>query len=125
MNVYIYGVDIYCEQCGEAIRKQIIDEGHAPDYPDDEDNYDSGNFPKGPYPGGGGESDSPQHCGSGPGCINAIKLSNGTKVGAWLENKLTAEGVDYVREAIHESGGSVIDLWADFYSDYDLELKGD
>jgi len=119
MLVYIYAADIYCEQCGEAIRERITAEGYAPADPDDEASYDSDEFPKGPYPDGGGEADCPQHCGSGPDCINAIEFDDGCKVGAWLENELTADGVEYVRQAIRE-GGEVAELWAEFYSDYDL-----
>jgi len=29
MLVYIYAADIYCEQCGEAIRERITREGFA------------------------------------------------------------------------------------------------
>ena len=124
MYVYIYAADIYCEDCGEAIREGITKEGRGtfgfytgPDDPEDERSYDSDEFPKGPYPDGGGEADSPQHCGAGPECHNAIELSDGTKIGAWLENELTAEGVVYVKEAIQE-GGEVAEMWAEFYCDY-------
>jgi len=121
MLVYIYAADIYCEQCGEAIRKRIAREGFAPADPDDERSYDSGEFPKGPYPDGGGEADCPQHCGAGSECHNAIEFPDGCKVGAWLENELTTDGVDYIREAIRE-GGEVADMWADFYRNYDLKV---
>ena len=118
MNVYIYAADIYCKDCGEAQREFLIYKGLAQrDY---ESSYNSDQFPKGPYPDSGGESDSPQHCGSGPDCLNAIVLSDGTPIGVWLENELTADGVEYVREAIRE-GGEVAGLWADFYSD---QLEG-
>jgi len=121
MQVYIYAADIYCEQCGEAIRERIIREGFAPADPDDQRSYDSDEFPKGPYCDGGGEADCPQHCGAGPQCVNAIEFDDGHKVGAWLENELTADGVEYVREAIRE-GGEVAEMWADFYRDYDLKV---
>jgi len=118
MLVYIYAADIYCEQCGEAIRERIIREGLAPDNPDDERSYDSDEFPKGPYYDGGGEADCPQHCGSGEDCCNAIKLPSGRKIGAWLENDLTIEGIKYVHEAIQE-GGDVAELWSEYY-EWDL-----
>ena len=121
MLVYIYAADIYCEQCGEAIRKRIAREGFAPADPDDERSYDSDEFPKGPYCDGGGEADCPQHCGAGPQCVNAIEFDDGHKVGAWLENELTTDGVEYVCEAIRE-GGEVAELWADYYRDYDLKV---
>lgn len=114
MNVYIYAADIYCEDCGGAIREQIAWKGFAPDNPDDEWSYDSDDFPKGPYPDGGGEADCPQHCGAGQNCFNAIEFLDGCKIGVWLENELTTEGVEHVQEAIQE-GGEVADLWADFY----------
>ena len=121
MLVYIYAADIYCDECGEGICEQIICEGFAPAYPDDEQSYDSDEFPKGPYPDGGGEADCPQHCGAGSDCYNAIELSDGTKIGAWLENLLTMEGVEYVRQSIHEdSDNEVCKLWAEWYSE---ELK--
>ena len=124
MYAYIYSADIYCEDCGEAIRKRITQEGFAPANPDDERSYNSDEFPKGPYCDGGGEADYPQHCGAGPGCINAIELPEGfphtiTKIGAWLENELTTDGVYYVREAI-QAGGKIAELWAEFYHDYGL-----
>lgn len=49
----------------------------------DEGSYDSDDFPKGPYPEGGGEADTPQHCDS---CHE------------FLENPLTSDGMAYVRE---------------------------
>ena len=119
MNVYIYAADIYCEDCGRAIREEIYNKGEAPFGFGDETSYDSDEFPKGPYPDGGGESDSPQHCGAGSDCLNAIELSDGCKIGAWLENELTCTGIKYVQEAIQE-GGEVAELWAEFYCDYDL-----
>lgn len=116
MNAYIYQADIFCEACGEAIREEIIQEKLAPPDPSDEASYDSDEFPKGPFPDGGGEADSPQHCGAGEECLDAIELSDGHKVGAWLENALTTDGIEYVKEAI-QGGGEVAELWADFYSE--------
>jgi hypothetical protein len=55
---------------------------------------------EGPYADGGGEADCPQHCG---GC------------GMFLENPLTQDGYDYVREAIADSPSEITQLWADFY----------
>ena len=114
MNIYVYNADIYCEDCGDAIRDRIRDEGLHPADPDDESTYDSDEFPKGPFPDGGGEADSPQHCGSGEGCLNAFWISQGRKVGAFLENPLTSWGKEYVREAI-QKGGEVTILWLEFY----------
>ena len=114
MNVYIYAADIYCEDCGEDIRKQLTSEGFAPVDPENETAYDSGEFPKGPIPDGGGEADCPQHCGAADDCINAIEFPEGNKIGTWLENELTTDGVDYVREAI-QKGGEMAEMWAEWY----------
>lgn len=121
-SVYIYTADLYCEDCGVALREMILGES-APEFdPDDETTYDSDEFPKGPYEDGGGEADSPHHCGSGAECCNAITLKDGSKVGAFLENPLTCEGQQYVRDAIadfHQQGRGqeeVLRLWAEYYN---------
>jgi len=107
MNAYIYKAALYCEPCGEDL----------PDYCTSEDaNHcteeviDSDCQRFGPYPdGGGGKADTPQHCAS---------------CGLFLENPLTPDGVEYVREAVtdapHNAGpheSLVTDEWADFYAD--------
>jgi hypothetical protein len=110
MNVYVYQASLYCEDCGEKIRADLTAAGKAPADPEDEYSYDSENFPKGPERNGGGEADSPQHC---DGC------------NLFLENPLTSEGVEYVREAVADAvrkGRShcpSVDEWAPFY---DIEL---
>jgi len=117
MQAYIYCADIYCEDCGRAIKRAIQQEGNAPADPADEYSFNSDEYLKGPYPEGGGEADCPQHCGDGPDCENAIEFDDGTKIGAWLENALTAEGVTCVREAIAEDpDNEVCQLWAEWYS---------
>ena len=75
----------------------------------DESSYCSYQMPKGPYPDGGGEADTPEHCG---GCH------------VHLENDLTPDdGYSYVGEAIQafaESGagqGEVIREWLNAYPD--------
>jgi hypothetical protein len=65
MDAYIYDADIYCEGCADEIKQRL----DAPESPDDESTYDSGDYPKGPYANGGGESDYPQVCG---GCGEAL-----------------------------------------------------
>ena len=106
MNVYQYQAALYCEHCGEEIRQRLTAEGKAPANPDDECTYDSDDFPKGPYPDGGGEADCPQHC---DGC------------GCFLENEATAEGANYIREKIldhlcsNDGDPNVIQTWRDFY----------
>lgn len=114
MNAYVYNGDLWCEQCGEAIRHTLAGKGKAPASPDDETTYDSDDYPKGPYPNGGGEADCPKRCASGMVCANAYTLSSGQKIGAHLGNALTADGVEYVRKAIGQ-GGAMAHLWASLY----------
>jgi hypothetical protein len=96
---YIYCADIYCNKCGEAIKAELggfdeetgmvcIDPSGECFDPSDETSFDSGGYPKGPYPDGGGEADSPQYC---YGCDR------------FLENPLTTDGEDYVRQTGMES----------------------
>jgi sarcosine oxidase delta subunit len=89
VDVYIFQADIYCEGCGEEIKKEIEAAGNAPADAEDEHTFDSDDYPKGPYPDGGGESDTPQHCG---GCR------------AFLYNPLTQDGYAYLRESARRAG---------------------
>lgn len=106
MNAYIYQAALYCEHCGEKIRQRLTAEGKAPANPDDEYTYDSDDFPKGPYPDGGGNADCPQHCDS---CH------------CHLENPLTAEGELYVTEKFldwltrFDGDESTIEQWRNYY----------
>ena len=105
MKVYMYCAALLCPWCGKKRREQVAKDcgicgGKHPDLgldcrsyqvneqgigvPVDESMYDSDDFPKGPYPYGGGEADCPQHCDA---------------CGIFLENPLTEEGAAYVREA--------------------------
>jgi hypothetical protein len=87
MDAYMYQADLYCEECGEKIKADLKATCAVPENPSDEATFDSDDYPKGPFPDGGGESDCPQHCG---GC------------GVFLENPLTSDGYNYVEEAIQE-----------------------
>jgi hypothetical protein len=103
---YVYRADLYCSDCGQQIRARLIAEGFAPANPDDEYSYDSGEFPKGPY--SVSEADSPQYCAS---------------CGEFLENPLTTDGYDYVREAIAGRElplSDVLTQWSEFYN---LEVR--
>ncbi|MDZ4250273.1 MAG: hypothetical protein U0990_09320 [Candidatus Nanopelagicales bacterium] len=113
MNVYIYQADLWCEACGRAIKAQP--DVTAPADPEDESSYDSDEYPKGPYPDGGGEADTPQHCAAGPACVNALEL-DGNKYGMLLENPLTKDGREYVREAV-KRGGPLATYWAEEYAE--------
>jgi hypothetical protein len=83
VNVYIYQAALLCSYCGEAQRRHLdeafAENGAAPGTDED----DSDRYPQGPYPGGGGEADCPQHC---------------DQCGLFLENPLTPDGDAYVRE---------------------------
>jgi len=118
MNVYIYQADVWCEDCAEAIKSRLASEGNVPEDPSDETTFDSDEYPKGPYDDGGGEADSPQHCGAGSECLNAVEFADGHKVGCFLENPLTSDGVDYLVEQYREDHESdVVALWVDYYDD--------
>ncbi len=124
-KVYMYAADLYCADDGEAIRADLRREGKAPADEDDEDSYDSDDFPKGPLlDAGGGEADTIWHCAAGDGCLNAILLPSGTKIGAWLGNNLTDDGVAWLCEqlqdppaSLHEHAAYVRCLWAFLYRD--------
>ena len=118
MDAYIYQAALYCPDCTRTIKKQLLrDEGKkARDFVD-EHTYDSGEYPKGPFPDGGGEADSPQHC-------DACHV--------FLENPLTSDGEDYVREAVREDherrkrgakANPVTGEWKEFYDyiDYGID----
>jgi hypothetical protein len=106
LNAYIYCAALLCEPCGEAVIKELTQDGEAPADPSDESSYDSDQFPKGPYPDGGGEADTPQHC---------------DHCGEFLDNALTGDGETYVRDAFREyveTGRGKLDVlrtWRDAY----------
>jgi hypothetical protein len=109
MDVFIFGGDLFCEECGAKTQEEMTDNGEAPADPSNEDTYDSDDYPKGPFPDGGGEADSPQHCGD---------------CGVFLENALTSEGLAYVQEAVEahdadrlglKGNSAIIAEWRQFY----------
>ena len=106
MRAYIYAADLHCEDCALAIREELTRHGLAPADPHLVDNDD---WPDGPYPDGGGETDCPAHCGS---------------CGVYLDAPLTDDGVDYVLDALLDyicdrSGDpNALDEWALAIEDY-------
>jgi len=104
LDVYVFQADLHCLRCGNKICEDLTREGKAPADPDDEVTYDSDDYPKGPYSDGGGEADTPQHCGT---CDR------------FLGNPLTADGVNYLKDAIEEKletgYGACVDEWTEFY----------
>jgi hypothetical protein len=103
MDVYIFQAALLCETCGANVRNDLGPEPEGGEYC-----YDSDGYPKGPFPDGGGEADSPNHC---------------DHCGEFLENPLTDDGVQYVQERLDELVNSprprgnpeVLSLWAEFY----------
>jgi len=87
---YVYRADILCEGCGEAIREDISRAGQAPENPGDEYTYDSGDFPKGPYPTTEAV-DRPEYCG----ICQSLLDSPLTENGEWyMIERMTAGGFD-------------------------------
>ncbi len=113
---YIYDADIYCDDCGGAIRRRLRSSGKAPANPADVMSYDSDRYPKwGPNDD---ETDSPQHCGNGPNCLNAETLPSGRKIGCLIGTSLTSDGVEYVKEAMAAGGldQEVADFWRERFA---------
>jgi hypothetical protein len=123
-DAYMFQGSLYCEDCGRDIQDTLRKKGKAPENEDNEESFDSDDFPKGPFGDGGGEADSIHHCDSNGECLNAIKLPCGSKIGAWLGNDLTSEGDEWLAGSIRESifkddahGRQVNRLWRLKYSD--------
>lgn len=117
MDAYIYDADIYCYGCGEEIIKELRAAGRY-------NTGDSDDWPQGPMEDGGGESDSPQHCGSREGCVNEIQLywrkRPAGKVSAFLENPLTSHGEEYLCEMVsnehpNDYQKALYMLWLNYY----------
>ena len=97
MNVYTYQAALYCEDCIAEIKSTLSE----PENIDDDYSFDSDDYPKGPFIDGGGESDCPSHC---------------DNCNVFLENPLTPDGYDYVKESLENNGDSeVLQTWRDFY----------
>jgi hypothetical protein len=102
-DVYMFQGALLCEDCGQSVQNKIRAAGKAPENETDEGSFDSDDFPKGPFGDGGGESDTINHCYNGTSCPNAIELPCGSKIGAWLGNDLTNDGVDWLVQSIRSS----------------------
>lgn len=94
MDAFIYKGDLYCTQCAGGLIPSISIVKISSD--------DSEDAPQGPYSDGGGEADYPQHCGS---------------CGEFLENPLTEDGIEYVKQAIEDGTGNaaILAQWKEFY----------
>ena len=100
MDAYVYQAELLCRDCAE----QVMEATPKPVGmdPNNESTWDSDEYPKGPYPNGGGESDYPQYCGH---------------CGTFLQNPLTEDGQQLVQKAIEEEDGDtqVLHEWSAFY----------
>lgn len=126
---FIYCADVWCDDCGNAIRRRLTEEGKAPADPSDEWSYDSDDFPK--CAGDDDEADTPQHCAAGEDCINAIRIGEGDndKVGL-LFGELTGDGMAYIEEAIEDANcdgptwsRKVVGFWYRHYTDQGYQFR--
>lgn len=83
---YIYQADVYCDDCGNAIREQL--KATAPEDALDHSSYDSDDYPK-DADVEHDESDCPEHC---------------AKCNKFFHNPLTVAGYQYVQEKLNETG---------------------
>lgn len=107
---YIYQADILCHDCASGVMANLAGvkqhDGQPMAVSEDSDDY-----PQGPYPDGGGEADCPQHCG---------------ECGEFLDNPLTTEGYEYVREALSDyvwRGDGDRDVLAAWFERYSIGLE--
>jgi hypothetical protein len=95
-DAYIYQAALLCPLC-------VADMGFT--LHQCESSEDSDAIPAGPYANGGGEADGPQHCDH---CLT------------FLDNPLTPDGEDYVREQVRRNGDHtgnlVVAEWRGAYS---------
>jgi len=101
--MYAYQADLWCDGCGRIIKEELDvagkkDTGETDDYPQYSDEENS-------------ETDCPNHCGGGEGCVNSIELADGRKIGILLEEQLTVEGRSYVIEQHTTEPSEVTELW--------------
>lgn len=94
MVAYAFCGELFCQECTD--KWFAYNAGRSTPA---EDNSCSETFPQGPIADGGGEADSPSHCDS---------------CGKFLENPLTTDGLQYVREAFDRCGDR-LDVWGPFY----------
>ena len=93
MQAYVYKAALLCEDCGRERAADIMSQSEAHrcqhGVPYCWGLCGEGDcLPQGPYADGGGEADAPAHC---------------DHCGIFLENPLTSDGLEYVREQIAEA----------------------
>ncbi len=111
----IYQADIFCDDCAREIKRDLSANGFVSKLNaegadiHDEHTYDSDDYPK--YCDEQSEADCPQHC---AGC------------GEFLENALTSDGYDYVRDTVKRDiadghkDSIACTVWAPYY---DIETE--
>lgn len=101
-DVYMYRAAFLCSHCAGQVMEDLDRRGMKPADIADEASFDSDDYPKGPYPNGGGEADTPQHC---------------DHCDAFLDNPLTSDGEEYVRDAMEDdsSDAAVLAEWREAY----------
>lgn len=67
-TVYMFQAAFRCKECGETLRRALDAAGAAPTEPDDETTYDSGDYPKGPYP-----AEQEETCDSMDRCLSLLQ----------------------------------------------------
>ena len=92
---YIYQADVYCNDCGAAVCARLA----APENVADESSYDSDDYPK-VADLENEESDIPEHCAA---------------CGTFLQNPLTSEGYEYVKDALTTHPSAITFGWAEVY----------
>jgi hypothetical protein len=104
---YIYQADVYCDDCGNAIRRDLKSHSKAPEDVMEHSSYDSDDFPK-DADVENEESDTPEHC---------------AKCHKFLLNPLTSDGYRYVKEQLDATGSQkfsglsdVLNIWAHWYN---------
>lgn len=125
MDAYVFKSALYCDECTrqtlfdafgadpagrEVPTREVLESVMDARGYESESDYDSDELPKGPYADGGGESDVPQHC---EGC------------GTFLENPLTSDGYDYVRELVADyfnDGRGNPDVLNAWIREYEIEM---
>lgn len=113
MKYFACDAELYCEDCA---RKYIIPQTRAgfPEKMNAEEKREYNQMIRDGWVNPREEWDSPEHCASREDCVNAIMVGE-HKIGAWLENRLTSDGLKYVKEVIRERDGLCWELWAECY----------
>lgn len=115
MRYFACDAELYCEDCAN---KYIIPQTRAgfPEKMSAEETREFKQMIKDAWINPNEEWDSPEHCASREECVNAIEIGE-YKIGCWLENKLTSQGIEYVKEVIRDRSGLCWELWAGYYQD--------